>query len=398
MSRRKPAARGKRPSTRARTDASPRPLPASQVSPEAVAATDDGEPQALVVTNWFDSGSGTAPYVATIRLTGRRLHSAGGGSAENTFVREDIIENVMPNIGRVSVTSWVYGIAAGDWDVRAELTRGSDHPARALVAGGRRGQSTETLPRAAWSWRGWTISTAPDAAVKTRTALLAPLARIPAVVPGIWTALGVVGVSLAVVLTAVISAGRGISIGQSLLTSLLAVVIGLAGAKVWFAVLAPGPWFRGLARGWAVDGFLVLAPITAVAVLLVHGLPVGAYLDATAPGIFFAVSIGRVGCFFTGCCAGRMTRSTIGIWSSDRRVGARRVPAQLFESGAGLVIAVVSLGLVLLRPPIPDGLVFVLAFAAYAVVRQIMLRIRAEARTFSWRRRDAGTLAHSGPD
>lgn len=374
----------------------PRPVPASPMPPEPVPGTDDEEAQALVVTNWFDSGAGAAPYLATIRLTGQRLRPAGGRAAENTFVREETIQNVIPNVGRISLTTWVYGIAAGEWDVRAELTRGPENAARALVSGGRRGQSPETLPRASWSWRGWTISTAPNAPIETRMALLAPLARIPAVVPGIWTGLGVLGVSLAVVLTAMISAGRGISIGQSLLTSLLAVVTGLAGAKIWFAVLAPGPWFRGLARGWAVDGFLVVAPITAVAVLLIQGLSVGAYLDATAPGIFFAVAIGRVGCFFTGCCAGRMTRGRIGIWSSDRRVGARRVPAQLFESSAGFAIAVVSMSLVLLRPPIPDGLIFVLAFAAYAIVRQIMLRIRAEARTFSWRRSDLGTPERSG--
>ena len=364
---------------------------------EPAPGTDDGEPQALVVTNWFDSGSGPTPYVATIRLTGQRLRPAAEDSAENTFIREETIQNVLPNVGRISLTTWVYGIAPGEWDVRAELRRGSDHPARAFVAGGRRGQPAEALPRASWSWRGWTVSTAPNATIKTRMALLAPLARIPAVVPGIWTGLGIVGVSLAIAITVAIAATRGISPGQSLLTALLAVAMGLTGAKIWYAVLAPGPWFRGLAGGWAVDGFLVVAPLTAVAVLLIQGLPVGIFLDATAPGIFFAVAIGRVGCFFTGCCAGRMTQGSIGIWSSDRRVGARRVPAQLFESGAGLAIAAVSLSLVLLRSPLPDGLIFVVAFATYAFIRQMMLRIRAESRTFSWRRSDVGTPARSGP-
>jgi phosphatidylglycerol:prolipoprotein diacylglycerol transferase len=344
-----------------------------------------------VVTNWFDSGSGDTPYVATVRLTGRRLGVIGPARAEDTFIREETIQAVVPNTGRVSLTSWVYGIAAGEWDVRAELVRGLDHPARAVLGSRARPQPPETLPRGKWSWFRWQIATADDAPIKTRMALLAPLARIPAVAPGSWTALGVIGVSLAVALLAAIASGRGITIGQSLLTSLLAVAAGLAGAKVWFAVLAPGPWYRALARGWAVDGFLVVAPIAAIGLLLVQGLPVGIYLDASAPGIFFAVAIGRVGCFFTGCCAGRMTRGRIGIWSSDRRVGARRVPAQLFESGAGLAIALVSTALVLLRLPLPDGVIFVLAFTTYAVVRQVMLRIRAEARTFSWRRGD--TLA-----
>ena len=388
MSRRKPAARANRASSRGRIQRVPRPVPAPvqhATMETAVAAEQDIEPQALVVTNWFDSGSGHTPYVATVRLTGRRLGVLGPARPEDTFAREETIQSVLPNAGRVSLTTWVYGIAAGEWDVRAELTRESDHPARALVSGRRRPHPIESLPRAAWSWRRWSLSTAPDATIKTRMALLAPLARIPAVAPGIWTALGVLGVSMAVALLAVTGAGRGIPVSQSLLTSLLAVATGLAGAKIWFAVLAPGPWYRALTRGWAVDGFLVVAPITAIALLLAQELPIGIYLDASAPGIFFAVAIGRVGCFLTGCCAGRMTRGRVGIWSSDRRVGARRVPAQLFESGAGLVIALVATGLVLLRP-LPDGLVFVVALASYAVVRQLMLRIRAEARTFSWRR------------
>lgn len=78
---------------------------------------------------------------------------------------------------------------------------------------------------------------------------------------------------------------------------------------MWYAVLYPGPWQRALLGGWAVDGFLVVALIVAIVALVVFGLPVARFLDASIPGIFLAVAIGRVGCFFAGCCAGRCTRA-----------------------------------------------------------------------------------------
>lgn len=209
-------------------------------------------------------------------------------------------------------------------------------------------------------------------------AMLAPLARIPAVQPGIYPALAVLGAFVALVMQSLILANQGVAVSQSLQVSLLATLLGLVGAKLWYAVLHPTE--SVIKGGWAVDGFLVVAPIVAVASLHVLGLPIGAFFDATAPGLFFAVAIGRIGCFLTGCCAGLATSSRWAIWSSDRRVGARRVPAQLLESAAGLVIAVASLTLVVSEIVPVEGLVFVAAIAAYAGVRQLLLRLRAERR------------------
>jgi phosphatidylglycerol:prolipoprotein diacylglycerol transferase len=149
-------------------------------------------------------------------------------------------------------------------------------------------------------------------------------------------------------------------------------------------LLHPGESLIG--PGWAVDGFLVVAPLVAVATLIALDLPVGLVLDATAPGMFFAVAIGRLGCFFTGCCAGRCTASRYGIWSSDRRVGARRIPTQLLESAAGLLFGIVSSVLVLGDVIPVEGGVFVFAVASYFVVRQFLLRLRSEPRRYLWQR------------
>jgi Prolipoprotein diacylglyceryltransferase len=215
--------------------------------------------------------------------------------------------------------------------------------------------------------------------------MLAPLARIPAVIPGSFTLMGTLAVLTALIVQSGLLASENVSVGSSLIVSLLALVFGLIGAKLWYAVLHPGAWRQSLG-GWSVDGFLVVAPAVSVAALLAFDLPIGAFLDAAAPGIFFAVAIGRFGCFFTGCCAGRWTRSRWGVWSSDRHVGARRIPAQLLESAAGLIISLASAMLVLANVFGVSGLVFVVAVVAYFLVRQVLLRLRAERREYSWRR------------
>lgn len=355
-----------------------RPATEPQESSEAV------EPEALVVSHWFDSGEDGEPYSAQIRLTGHRAGTRGRPGPQDTFAHEETIDGIVPGSGRVSISSWVCGLEPGDWTVAAELTRPRISVGRGRSDPWRR--AAESLPRAQWSWRGWTLMTAPAGAVKTRWALLAPLARSPAVFPGSFPALGALGILVAFITQAVISAQAHLSVASSLVVSLLALIVGLIAAKVWYAVLRPGPWRRSLAGGWAVDGFLIVAPGVAISALLFLGLPIGAYLDAVTPGLFFAVAIGRVGCFFTGCCAGRCTSSRFGIWSSDRRIGARRIPTQLLESSSGLLIGVASTMLVLSTGLPNTGLAFVIAIAVYFVVRQFLLRLRAERRAYSWRR------------
>ena len=319
-------------------------------------------------------------------MVGRLAGATGRPRAGDSFTHEEIIDSVVPGTGPITITSWVYGLDPGAWTVRGELIRPAlptDRP------GGYQPRSltrTEPLQRASWSWRRWAVSAGVDVPVRTRWALLAPLARMPAVLPGSWTLLAAVGTFVALLTQALILSSEGVSVVPVLGVSVLAIVVGLVGAKLWYRVLHPAPWRASLRQGWSVDGFLILMPVAAVVLLALFDLPVGVVLDASAPGIFFAVAIGRVGCFITGCCAGRCTRSRWGLWSSDRRIGARRIPAQLLESVAGLAIGVVALILVLLDGPWFDGLVFLASMAVYVVVRQSLLRIRAESRRYSWRR------------
>ena len=64
---------------------------------------------------------------------------------------------------------------------------------------------------------------------------------------------------------------------------------------------------------------------------------------------------------------------------------------ELIESLAGLLLGATSALLVLGHVPGVDGVIFAAAFGAYLVVRQLLLRMRAERREYSWRRSDAVT-------
>lgn len=339
------------------------------------------EPEALVVSHSFEPGDVGEPYSATVRLTGRRAGVEGVREPNDDFVQDDMIEVITPGSGPVSISSWVYGLHPGEWTVTAELLRPE--------ADGRRANrvASESIRPAAWSWRRWALTAGTSTPVKTRWAMLAPLARIPGVVPGSWPALGTLGFLVALVTLAAILGHEDVPVGPSLVVFLIALASGMTGAKLWYAVLHPGPWRRAILGGWAVDGFLVVAPVVAAVTLLAFNLPIGVFLDAATPGLFFGVAIGRVGCFLTGCCAGRTTSSRWGIWSSNRRLGARRVPAQLLESAAGAAIGSAAVLLVVVHRQHLDGAIFVGAFVLYLVVRQALLRVRAERREFLWRRR-----------
>ena len=391
MPRRKPAATRRKPKARSGRIAGARASPDTNLAgagrpgpDQATGPSEPVEPEALVITHWFESGIDGEPYSATIRLTGRRVGVPGPASAADTFTKAEVIDGIVPGSGPVSITSWVYGLQPGDWSVTADMTR-SDSRTADQPSDHRRRSSTERLAQAHWSWRSRRLTDGHAASVTTRWALLAPMARIPAVVPGSFTLMGTLAIITALVVQSVLLARENVPVDRSLLVSLLAVVVGLIGAKLWYAVLHPGAWRQALG-GWSVDGFLIAAPLVSIVALVALDLPIGAFLDAAAPGIFVAVGIGRFGCFFTGCCAGRCTRSRFGVWSSDRRIGARRIPAQLLESAAGLVIGLVATAVLIATTPGLGGLIFVAAVAAYILARQLLLRIRAERREFSWRR------------
>jgi phosphatidylglycerol---prolipoprotein diacylglyceryl transferase len=339
----------------------------------------DARHEGLAVTHRFDPGTEGRPFAATVRFRGRRDGRSGKPQPGDTFTRDERVDSVVPGSGPVSVTTHVFGLNPGDWTVTAELIRDAGlGPTRPTATKG-----GQTLPRARWSWLRWRLADAPFGPVHTRWSPLVRLTPMPAVIHGSWTALCAVGIVVGVLALLWFLSFEGIAPGPALIVAVVGVLGGIVGGKLWYIVLRPRQWRTSLSEGWSIDGSIGAAPIAAVIAMLVLGLPVLPFLDAATPAFFVGVGIGRLGCFFTGCCAGRCTTSRWGIWSSDRRVGAKRIPTQLMESGLGFGLAVLFGALDISGIMPVDGIVFVVGIGSYLAGRQLLLRLRSDARSSS---------------
>lgn len=328
--------------------------------------------EAVVATFCFDADPDHTGSPATVRVTGHRVDQAKHDPTRDRFMRDEIVAGTLPQGGPVSVTARVYGVNPGLWRVGAELSTLSPRPGHPRP---RKPATSASLVRSsAWSWRRWTLVPGSDGPVATCVVPLASVIRTPAVIPFIWPTLVGVGSLIGLVAQTWLATRRHPELHGLLPVTLIATVAGIVLAKGWYMAL------HHKFDGWCIQGFLLGAPgAVAIAALTGH-VPLGPFADTMTPGLFAGMAVGRIGCFFAGCCAGRPTRSRWGIWSSDRRVGMRRIPTQLLECALCLVIGTAALLLVLSDRPYPPGSMFVAAVATYTLIRQGVLRLRSEPR------------------
>jgi phosphatidylglycerol:prolipoprotein diacylglycerol transferase len=142
-----------------------------------------------------------------------------------------------------------------------------------------------------------------------------------------------------------------------------------------------------LRSGGVFYGGLIAAVAVAIWYMRRHRLPVWGVSDAFAPGIALGHVIGRMGCFFAGCCFGRATDVP---WSVTFRneYAAQNVgtplnvpihPTQLYEAGAELII--LGLLLVLERKWRPfAGRTFWSYMLLYGITRFFIEFYRGDAR------------------
>lgn len=333
-------------------------------------------PEVVGVTVAFEPPPEPPVQSAVIRVHGRRLDVDGPAGRQDEFRYEETLRGVVAGSGPVTITAKVRDVPPGKWQVDVHAFSGPAEPAGA-PPGQAAAPSAPLRPVPAhavrWSWRRWSVVPIDSTPVRTG---LAPLVPSPAVLLGSWIALVLTGMAVGLLTQALVIGALHLSVAHVLAVSLPALAAGAVGAKAVYM------WLHrraGRRDGWAVQGLVGGILITAALLLWLLHVPAGAYLDATAPGLMFGMATGRVGCFLTGCCAGRPTSSRWGIWSSNRTVAARRVPTQPLESALALATGAAVLAAVLTTGPHSGGL-FVAAVAAYTLIRQGILLLREEPR------------------
>jgi phosphatidylglycerol:prolipoprotein diacylglycerol transferase len=184
------------------------------------------------------------------------------------------------------------------------------------------------------------------------------------------------GMAVALALQSILAAHVDLAVVPVWISTVVAIIAGALGAKGWYIAKH---WREHRFEGWCIQGFIVAASLTALLLFAIQQQPTGPILDVTAPGLMLGLAIGRLGCFFAGCCGGPPTASRWGIWSSDQRVGARRVPTQLLESGLALSLGLAALAMDVGHRPM-GGELFIGVLAAYTLGRQWILTLRVEPR------------------
>jgi phosphatidylglycerol:prolipoprotein diacylglycerol transferase len=139
--------------------------------------------------------------------------------------------------------------------------------------------------------------------------------------------------------------------------------------------------------GGVFYGGLILAVVVAMWYIRRVGLPLWTTCDVFAPGIALGHVIGRLGCFFAGCCYGKPTDVPWAVTFTNELAAANvgtplnvpLHPTQLYEAGAEALI----LGLLLAterRGRRFPGRTFWLYMLLYAVSRYVIEMFRGDPR------------------
>ncbi len=187
---------------------------------------------------------------------------------------------------------------------------------------------------------------------------------------------------------------RGLDQARVLDLGIYIIISALIGAKLLLFItdfrsfVADPRSLLDLARsGGVFYGGLILAVIVALLYIRKVGLPLWTTCDAFAPGIALGHVVGRLGCFFAGCCYGKPTSVPWAITFTNpyaaTNVGTPLNvplhPTQLYEAGAEALILVLLL-MTESRGRRYPGRTFWLYMLLYAVSRFIIEFYRGDPR------------------
>src|SRR5215203_1346872 len=146
---------------------------------------------------------------------------------------------------------------------------------------------------------------------------------------------------------------RGLDPNRVMDLGIWIIISALAGAKLLLLIVEWDTYSRSPAElmtlvrsGGVFYGGLILAVLVAFWYMWRHRMPIWSVSDTFAPGIALGHVIGRMGCFFAGCCFGRPTTVPWAITFTSQ-YAAEKVgtpinqalhPTQLYEAGAELLI------------------------------------------------------------
>ncbi|HAS89051.1 MAG TPA: prolipoprotein diacylglyceryl transferase [Desulfovibrio sp.] len=138
------------------------------------------------------------------------------------------------------------------------------------------------------------------------------------------------------------------------ITGIISVGCGVIGARAVYVSLYPQEFAGNLLKifyvwegGLVFSGAIIFGSLAGLLYLRSKQQPILDWLDCFAPGIALGQTVGRIGCFFAGCCYGKPTDLPWGVTFRNTDSLAPLFqslhPTQLYHSLAGLVTFLILL-------------------------------------------------------
>lgn len=200
-------------------------------------------------------------------------------------------------------------------------------------------------------------------------------------------------VALGVVAWMFISKKEAIRLGQDEgpITDLCFYIVlsAMVGARLFYVAVNPGIFlddpleiFKIWNGGLVFYGGFIAAALVAMGYLKKRRIPIWQTADVLSPGLAAGHVLGRVGCFFAGCCYGKTCELPWAVTFSDPQslapLGMPLHPSQLYEVINNLVIFCVLW--LLRRRKTFEGQVFWIYLLMYGITRTVLEIFRGDPR------------------
>lgn len=208
------------------------------------------------------------------------------------------------------------------------------------------------------------------------------LGRFGAFTVGTYGLFYAVGFLLALWLGVTYARRAGIDAARIVDLGIVGLLAGFVGAKLALYLISapyylshPMQMLSDLRSAGVFYGGLVLAVISGVIYVRRHALPLAEVADIVAPPLALGQAIGRLGCFFAGCCYGVRCERPWAVTFTDPRayqltgvpLGVPLHPTQLYHAACDLLILGVTVWLMPRRRA--PGQVFWVYLLLYAFLR-----------------------------
>ncbi len=203
---------------------------------------------------------------------------------------------------------------------------------------------------------------------------------------GLFVALGFAS---AIAVTVWLGKSEGVSSQTTMDIMFMAIVWAIVGSRAFYVLLNPGYYlehpldaFKLWQGGLVFSGGMVAAIVALAWYLRRHRMPVLQTADLLAPGLALGQGIGRIGCFFAGCCYGRPTDLPCAVvFSHPESLAPLHIPlhpTQLYSALSGFLLF--ALLLVLRTRKSFPGQVFIWFLILHSTSRLLVERFRGDYR------------------